>query len=151
MRDGLVLRDIHASAAPSWWPPAPGWWFVFAAIVLACALGIAWGVHRRRRRLRIERLFDDGVAAAGAPVQQVAAISELLRRAARRRDAGADRLQGEDWLRFLDADAKTSLFDGATGQLLRDGGFRRDVDRDAVAALRIAARTRFIEWMAARR
>lgn len=149
--DGLVLRDIHASSAPPWWPPAPGWWLAFAVVVALCALALAWWVRGRRRRRRIERLFDDALAAAVTPAQQVAAMSALLRRAARRRDAGADRLQDGDWLRFLDAGAVTPLFDGAPGRLLCEGGFRRDVDRDAVAALRSAARTRFIEWMVARR
>lgn len=149
--DGLVLRDIHGSMPPPWWPPAPGWWIVFAVLAALFALAGAWQLHRRRRRLRIERLFDDSVAAATTPSQQVAAISELLRRAARRRDAGADRLLEDDWLRFLDAGAKTPLFAGDAGQVLRDGGFRRSVDAGAVAALRTAARARFVAWMTTRR
>ncbi len=152
--DGLVLRDIHASVAPPWWPPAPGWWLVFAAVLTATVLAVAWWAYRRLRRRRIARLFDDSVAAAGSPSRQVAAMSELLRRAGRRHDAGADRLQGETWLRFLDAGAGTPLFTGAAGRLLLEGGFRRDTDPELdpalLATLHTAARARFLQWMGAR-
>lgn len=147
---GLVLRDIHASAAPPWWPPAPGWWLLFAVLLAIVAVLVGWRWHKLRRRRRIERLFDDSVAAATTPTQRVAAMSELLRRAARRRDAHADCLQGDDWLRFLDAGANAPLFAGDVGDVLRDGGFRKDVDAAAVAVLQTAARTRFVEWMTSR-
>lgn len=149
--DGLLLRDIHASRPPPWWPPAPGVWIVFAVVALLVALVVAWWLHRHRRHRRIERLFDDAVARADSPAQQVAAMSELLRRAARRRDPAAGGLRGEAWLRFLDAGAAASLFSGDTGALLCDGGYRREVDAEGVSTLRAAARTRFVEWMTARR
>ena len=98
MSDGLVLRDVHEGTAPPWWPPAPGWWLLLG-LVLAL-LGI-WAWHRwrlRRRRQTILRLFDEAVARGGTPAEQVAAMSELLRRAARRIDPAADRLEG-DWSR----------------------------------------------------
>ena len=149
--DGLVLRDIHASTAPAWWPPAPGWWLV-AALLVAVVGGIAaWRVLRARRLQRIARLFDNTVAAADTPVDEVAAISSLLRRAARRRDPRADRLQGDAWLDFLDAGAGAPRFRGEVGALLRDGGFRPSADPGAVAALRVAARARFVDWMGGRR
>lgn len=148
--DALVLRDIHLPPAPPWWPPAPGWWLVAAGLVLvACILG--WWLARRRRRVRaIAALFDTTVAAAPSPAAQVAAMSELLRRAARRRDPGADRYEGEAWLQFLDADARQPVFSTALGRLLLDGGFRREVDASAVAALRPLARQRYLAWMSPR-
>ena len=146
----LVLRDIHQPPAPPWWPPAPGWWIVAAMLLLVAGIvsWVAWRRHRRRSAL--ERLFDDRMRAAPTPAAQVAAISELLRRAARRRDPRADTLQGDDWLRFLDRGGKRALFDGEDGHLLLDGGFRPEVDADAVAALLPRARARFLAWMAAR-
>ncbi|HSR64326.1 MAG TPA: DUF4381 family protein, partial [Xanthomonadaceae bacterium] len=105
MNGALVLRDIHQPPAPPWWPPAPGWWLL-AALVLVASMVPAWRAwRRRRRRLAHARLFDAAVAAAATPVARVAAISELLRRAARRIDPAADKLLGDDWLRFLDRDA----------------------------------------------
>ena len=143
----LVLRDIHQPDAPAWWPPAPGWWLVLAVLVLAAGAAWWWRRRRRERLRRFAALFDDAVAGAQSAPAQVAAMSELLRRAARRRDAAADRLQGEAWLAFLDAgDARASFSRGA-GRLLLEGGFRRDVPPQAVAALQSLARARFLEWM----
>ena len=145
----LVLRDIHVPAAPGWWPPAPGWWIVAALLVaLVCvASWMAW--RRRRRRLALRKLFDDTLAAAGSPAAQVAAMSGLLRRAARQRDARAATLQGDDWIGFLDAGADHALFDAGLGRLLLEGGFRPALDATDVDALRPCVRQRFLEWMGA--
>ena len=144
----LILRDIHQPVAPAWWPPAPGWWAV-AAIVLAVALGIAvWRRRQRDRQRRIARIFDEGVRSADSAPGQIAAMSELLRRAARRRNPQADRLQGDAWLAYLDASDKRRSFTSDAGRLLLEGGFRREVDPERVAELHSIARARFIEWMA---
>ena len=148
MNPELVLRDIHQPAAPGWWPPAPGWWAVFAVAALALLLLAAWAWHRRRRRQAIAALFDRVVGAAATPAARVAAMSELLRRAARRRDPTADRLQGDAWLAFLDAGNRHPVFAGEAGRLLLEGGFRRDTDAAAVAALQPLARARYLDWMA---
>lgn len=144
----LPLRDVHEPAAPPWWPPAPGWWIVFG-VLLAVVAVLVWWRWRRARRLRLAaRLFDDTVAAADTPARKVAAISELLRRAARRRDPAADTLDGDDWLRLLDSGLPQPVFAEGPGALLLDGAFRPAVDGDAVDALRVAARARFLDWMA---
>jgi hypothetical protein len=143
----LVLRDIHQPAAPAWWPPAPGWWIV-AAFVLAAVLGYAlWKWRGRQRQHRIAGIFDGTIQSADSAPAQIAAMSELLRRAARRRDPHADKLQGNAWLEFLDAGDQRRPFASGAGTLLLEGGFRRDADVEAVAALRVLARQRFIEWM----
>ncbi|WP_449447332.1 DUF4381 domain-containing protein [Thermomonas brevis] len=143
----LPLNDVHPGVAPGWWPPAPGWWMV-AAAVLILGVGIGLWLHLRRKRTRaLLRYFDDAVARADAPVARVAAMSELLRRAARRVDPHADRLQGDDWLRFLDAGLKRPQFLHGSGALLRDGAFRPAADPAAVEALRIVARQRYLDWM----
>ena len=144
----LALRDIHPMPPPSWWPPAPGWWLVAALVVAGLAVW-AWRVRRRQRhRARVALLFDDAVANAGSPAQAVAAMSELLRRSARRHDPAADRLQGDAWLALLDRDQKQPRFDTPEGRLLLDGAFRPDVEAADVEALRRIARARFIGWMA---
>lgn len=146
----LPLRDVHPGVAPPWWPPAPGWWLV-AAVVLLLSFALWWWLRRRdRRRAAILRLFDDAVAAADTPARQVAAISELLRRAGRRMDAQADRLQGDDWLRFLDRGSQASEFAEGAGRLLLDGPYRPDVDAGAAEALRVLARRRYLDWMGGR-
>lgn len=145
----LVLRDVHVPPAPPWWPPAPGWWLLAAVLLLALAFGLAWAWRRHRRRVALRRLFDDTVAAAPTPAQQVAAMSALLRRAARTRDAHAPTLHGEDWLRYLDEDSKQPLFGDGHGALLLEGGYRDAVAAGAADALRPRARQRFLEWMRA--
>lgn len=145
----LVLRDVQVPATPSLWPPAPGWWLLFAAAVIALAVACGWWWFRRRRRRRWQRLFEEACAQP-EPVTQIAAISELLRRAARRIEPKADRLQGEDWLRFLDG--KTGGFSAGAGRIVLDGGYRRQlVDSDELERFRTLARGRFLQLMAGRR
>lgn len=144
----LVLRDIQQPPAPPWWPPAPGWWVLLALVLALLAI---WGYQRQiraRRRRAILAIFDEAVAQAGSPPAQIAAMSELLRRAARRRDASAATLQGETWLAFLDAGDARAPFSGGVGRLLLEGGFRRNADPRQVAELRALVRARFQEWMA---
>lgn len=147
----LALRDVHLPSAPTWWPPAPGWWLLpVALIVAALAVRGVRRLGRRRASTHWGDWFDDTVRAAPDGPAQVAAISEILRRAARLQDPAADRLEGDAWLRFLDADAPSPRFDGAVGALLLDGGFRPQVDRDTLARLQTAARERLVSWMAHR-
>lgn len=146
----LPLRDIHTAAAPPWWPPAPGWWLVAAATVAVAAVLCALWLRRRRRRRALARLFDEALARADTPAAQVAAMSELLRRAARRIDPQADRLDGEDWLRFLDAGLKRPVFAAGAGAVLRDGPFRRELSAAEVEGLREVVRARFLDWMEAK-
>lgn len=146
----LVLRDVHLPGAPSWWPLAPGWWLLLAALA-ALSLSLWWWQRRRaRRRREAERVFDEALAAAATPAAQVAAISELLRRAGRRRDRAADTLSGAQWLEFLDCGSKRREFAEGPGQLLLEGGYRRQVDPAQAAALRELARRRFLQWMGVR-
>lgn len=160
--NALVLRDIHMPAAPSWWPPAPGWWLVAALVMAVMVIVLAWRARERRRRRRIAEWFDRELEAAGTPAAQVAAMSELLRRAGRRQDPLADRLEGEAWLTFLDGAPRTAgsarrkralptprHFSEGPGRLLLDGAYRREVDGAQVEALRHLARERFLKWMGA--
>lgn len=114
---------------------------------MALGLGL-WRWRSVRRRRRWLRLFDAAVAATSDPPAQVAVISSLLRRAARRAQPDADRLQGEAWLRFLDGGAGDGAgFTDGAGALLRDGAFRRQVSDTQVEALRSLARRRFLSLM----
>jgi hypothetical protein len=145
----LPLRDVHLPPAPSWWPPAPGWWIV-VVVLLSCILVALFWMQRRQRRYRLWRQGFDATCGREATPGHVAAMSELLRRAARRADADADRLQGEAWLRFLDGKQGRAFSEGA-GRLLLEGGYRRDVDSRQFEQLRELARIRFLELMARRR
>jgi hypothetical protein len=145
----LVLRDVHVPPPPPLWPPAPGWWLLAIAVLLLLATACAIGLWRKRRRQAWLKLFNEACAQVSPPAR-IAAISELLRRAARRVDKQADRLQGEDWLRFLDG-KKSSDFSAGPGRLLLEGGYRREVEASAWEAVRDLARKRFLELMAKRK
>lgn len=145
----LVLRDVHVPPSPPVWPPAPGWWWAIGAVTLLLAIG-AFLLWRRHRRLRTwQRMFDQA-GCIPESAQQAAAISELLRRAARRVDARADRLHGEEWLRFLDGKQGTD-FSRGPGRVLLDGGYRRELDQRRLAEATAIARVRFLELMAGKR
>jgi hypothetical protein len=146
----LALRDIHAPPAPPLWPPAPGWWLLAACIAAAVAIVLALRWRRRRRRAASGARFDAALAQAASPTEAVAAMSDLLRRAARLHDPDADRLHGRDWLARLDDGDPARPFTDGPGRLLLDGAFRPDVDARAVDALRPLARARFIAWTAPR-
>jgi len=146
MGTGLVLRDIHQPPAPSWWPPAPGWWVVAAMSAAAIAVVAWWYWRRHARRRALARLFDLQVARTGAPAAQLASMSELLRRAARRIDPAADTLLGDEWLRFLDRGLAKPVFSSGPGAILRDGGYRPQVAQPEVDAVRPLARARFLAW-----
>lgn len=148
--DNLPLRDIHQPSSPPWWPPAPGWWLLAVIILAVIALMWWFAARRRRRQHAIAALFDTALQNADSPTAQVAAMSELLRRAARHHNAEADRYTGDAWLQFLDAGLQQSGFTKGAGRLLLDGAFRADIDANAVAALRPLARERYLSWMAAK-
>ncbi len=145
----LVLRDVHVPAPPPLWPPAPGWWLLVAAALSVCV--VLWWIQRRRRLKKEgwQKLFDEACA-SDSSAAQVAGMSELLRRAARRTHANADRLQGDDWLRFLDGENSRD-FSAGSGRLLLEGGYRREVEAAELSALRTLAGERFFELMAKRR
>lgn len=143
----LPLRDVHEPAAPPWWPPAPGWWITFG-VVLGVLLALAWWRWRRlRRRRQAGELFDRTLAEAPAGPGQVAAMSALLRRAARRHAPDAATREGDAWLQLLDDGLREPVFATGVGRLLLDGAFRTHADASEVEALRLQARARFVDWM----
>lgn len=144
----LPLRDVHLPPSPSWWPPAPGWWWLAAVLVLLFAAWAGWRMWRAARRRRWLRWFDADTSRGTLP-EQLAAMSGLLRRAARRRRPGSELLQGQEWLRFLDG-ASGQAFSAGAGRLLLDGGFRPQLDPSAFAAARAVARARFLQLMEGR-
>ncbi len=145
----LVLRDVHVPPAPSLWPPAPGWWLLAFAALLLLVAAVAFAQWRKRRRRAWLNLFDEACTPA-SPAARIAAISVLLRRAARRIDKQADRLQGEAWLHFLDG-GKRKDFSAGPGRLLLEGGYRKEVEAGDWEAVHEVARKRFLELMAKRK
>ncbi|HEY4146222.1 DUF4381 family protein [Pinirhizobacter sp.] len=105
----LQLRDIHLPPPPGWWPLAPGWWLLIVISLLLLGVAAWWWRRRvlqRRRQAMVlaeldaarHRYSDDGDLAAYARE-----VSQLLRRVARRHDAGLVAQQGSAWSASLQA------------------------------------------------
>nr|WP_244664038.1 DUF4381 domain-containing protein [Xanthomonas phaseoli] len=150
----LPLRDVHLPPSPSWWPLAPSWWLVIAMVVLVVGSAFFWWWRRRQRQRQRRWLaaFDAELARATMPAQRLAAVSVLLRRAARRVDPQADRLQGEAWLQFLDGrKRKDQVFSQGPGRAVLEGGFQRAPAVSDLPAVEALARQRFVALMRGRR
>lgn len=124
--EDIPLRDLHLPAVGGWWPPAPGWWLLFALLLL----GFAWfarKAYRRWRRNAARRLALQHLAAIredfkhGAdPVVLARQLSELLRRAmlayAPRRELAG--LTGKRWLLWLDRGLPRKPFSEGAGGIV---------------------------------
>ena len=147
----IPLRDLHLPEAVSWWPPAPGWWFVIALAVTGLVylariyLRIrAQGAARRHALRELDRLTAE-FEQHGNAVEFSKRMSELLRRtmlayAPRSEVAG---LTGDEWLAWLDRDLEQPRFASEAGKKLLELPYRRPDDEltalelvDVVAAVR---------------
>ncbi|WP_225540548.1 DUF4381 family protein [Xanthomonas sp. XNM01] len=144
----LPLRDVQLPPPPGWWPPAPGWWLLAGALLLLVLLAAGWHGWRLRRRRRWQRMFASECG-AGTPSERVAAMSALLRRAARRACPGSEQLQGEAWLAWLDGEG--TAFTQGEGRLLLDGPFRPGIEQASCERVTALAQARFVALMERRR
>jgi len=151
-----VLRDIHGLDAISWWPLAPGWWYMVGlAGLLLLLMGVRyWLIYHTdwlgwrsdaRRKLR-----DLKKALASEDLQVVAGrLSELLRRIAMVRSGRqqAASLTGDIWLQYLGEHDKTGFDWERHGQILLTAPYMppaMSVERKELATL-IRAATRWID------
>ncbi|MEJ2129282.1 MAG: DUF4381 domain-containing protein [Woeseiaceae bacterium] len=147
----IPLRDLHMPDTVSWWPLAPGWYAVIAALLLI-GLYLLRLYLRRRARGAARRHALSQLAQLTAEFEQhgnavafSSEMSELLRRtmlayAPRSEVAG---LTGDAWLEWLDRDFEQPRFQGETGRKLLELPYRRPDDElsaldlvDVVAAVR---------------
>lgn len=121
------LRDIRGIDAPSWWPPAPGWWLALLGLALAALL--LWWWLRRRRLYPLGRWQQDARRQLlalrrrlkGEPAKPVAGeLSQLLRRIAIARCGRTETaaLTGEMWLDWLQHNDATGFPWREQGRLL---------------------------------
>lgn len=153
MPDGPQLADIHLPSAPSWWPPAPGWWLL-AVVLLVLAFWIRRRVRQhRRRRARLELLkaeldaLGQQFPAEDQGAAQLAALSVTLRRIARELSPGAERLQGQAWLEFLDAGDARRPFSQGDGRWLLDAPYRAEVLAEQARRLLAMAQDSLPRWL----
>lgn len=133
------LKSLELPPEPALWPPAPGWWFVFAC-VLGCA---GWAAMRLRQRhtlagprrsanaelAQLRLNFQAGKLSASTYVDEV---NELLKRLLRRyqpTDAALTAF-GVSWLTYLDELTNSEGYSAGPGRVLGTDRYRRDVDAD---------------------
>ncbi len=54
----LELRDIHLPEAISWWPPAPGWWFLLGSIVFIVIAVFLFKHYQKKQALKKQVLAE---------------------------------------------------------------------------------------------
>ena len=149
-----ALAELRAYRMPepvSWWPPAPGWWVVFA-ILLGPAGWLAWRAWRRHRQTAAARAARRALnalrgdyARTGDAAAFCRELSALLRRYAiarwpRQQVAG---LTGADWLDFLDRHGGDGMFASGPGRQLLDAPYRPGPDLQVTAVADVVER-----WLA---
>ena len=126
----LPLRDIHLPDQVSWWPLAPGWWFIISAVIALTLIYFISKALRKKTLLRkaalaqldrIQKQFEKD----GDKTVLVQSLSILMRRSCisfypRASTAG---LTGDRWLHYLDnTSAKKEFtqneFTRGTGKIL---------------------------------
>lgn len=102
------LRDIAEPDAVSWWPPAIGWWILFAAILVGLVI-IGFRMWLRYRADAYRRAAISALDSATTSAD----VSEILKRAALvafpRSDVAS--LSGAAWCRWLGETGSASVPD----------------------------------------
>jgi hypothetical protein len=117
--DPVSLDNLHDLVMPvpvPWWPPAPGWVIVSAALVMV----LAWWLIRAIRHWQKNSYRREALALLGQIDGAGAELPTLIKRVAlsaypRERVAS---LTGEQWLAFLDQTGQTDAFTAGAGRWL---------------------------------
>lgn len=131
----LVTSQLHDIVTPppvSWWPLAPGWWLLFAAVLLASTIAShhmwhAYKRHRQRQQL-LNELSELQLQYQEQPLQYLQKLSQFLRAIAINfygREIIA-RLTNRQWLLFLSRVTGCDDFQGPAGQLLLQQPYQAD-------------------------
>ena len=141
----LPLRPLHLPEPPGLWPPALGWWLLAGVFLLLVAI-IWWLLkYQRRLRYRSAALQELKMLEQSACSDSVllASLSALLRRSAVLAfpASGCAGLQGDDWLKFLDAHLSgADAFSTGPGRCLGTGPYQRQPEFDRAGLLNLSRR-----------
>jgi hypothetical protein len=110
------LHDLVLPVPVPWWPPAPGWVIVSAALVMA----LGWWLIRAIRHWQKNSYRREALVLLGEIDGATAELPTLIKRVAlsaypRERVAS---LTGEQWLAFLDQTGQTDAFTTGAGRWL---------------------------------
>ena len=140
----LGLRDIHLPGDISWWPLAPGWWFLaFVLIGSAFFLALRYFRYRRHRAAcRDLRKLSAEIKAGGDPRLCAIRASTTLRRFAMtmaKDSAEVAGLTGKRWLDYLASRAEGETFGAGAGELLLTAPYRAADDSAADDSLELCS------------
>lgn len=111
------IRDIHFPDGVSFFPLAPGWWFLSGAlIVLFLAIFTILWVIKRSRKYFAEKTLR--AINTDSPVLAAVEISELLKRICVLKYKDASTLYGQEWIDFLNSHNKKHLSADAAALLM---------------------------------
>jgi hypothetical protein len=144
----LPLHDIHLPPPLSWWPLAPGWWYLLGLIIILSSILyflVRWykkGAIKREALICLQQIEEE-YSKKGDSLLLVKNLSTLLRRMAlssfpREKVAG---LTGESWLQFLDnhnwtkPPQQSADFQSGAGQILLTAPYQPQVQQKEVDAL----------------
>jgi len=147
----LDLRDIHLPEPISWWPVAPGWWLLIAAMLLILVLIFTARKIYRSRQLKRDianelENIKQRYQQSNDKLQLARSLSVLLRRASITFYPATDiaGLTGERWLAYLDETSRHSAnaanFHSETGKVLLSAPYLPEdanLDFDAQALLHL--------------
>jgi len=151
------LRDIHLPEAIGWWPLAPGWWMLFALVLIVIAalfFYLRWRDMQKNKPAifstqqvmqaalyeltAIEQAYAElDISSDQAARRSVAAISQLLRRCAvelgrlKNEPNAVAGLTGDAWLNWLDGHWDRDDFTQGPGRILIDAPYRNDFSHTA--------------------
>lgn len=118
------LKDVQLPEPIAWWPLAPGWYIL--GVLLLCSIGVGIFIYskrlvRKRRKQRIVRQFSriqsqQGFSAAMAYIKQVAITLYPTQK--------VEQLQGEAWVEFLQASAKSLIIPADLKQPLAQAAYQ---------------------------
>lgn len=138
------LRDIHLPAQAGWWPPAPGWWLLFAASLLLAWLLWRW-LQPRLQRWRLHRAAKQNLQNITAEWESTAELPRLLaqlsafyRRCVVQLTPDYAGATGEAWLAHLNSLGKTDAFTRGEGRIIATARYAPAPEADAAAQLQLA-------------
>lgn len=137
LANSLLLKDIKLPSEPGFWPLAPGWWVLFALILLVMIFLVGFFLRRYRQRRQLSHLYAElqeinkDYSDHGSQHQLAIDLSNFLRRFVRYRlkQPQAAAYQGDKWLQFLDGRLSKPAFDQFS-TVLTEGPYNPNVAFD---------------------
>jgi hypothetical protein len=110
------LHDVMVPPPVPWWPPAPGWLVVIAALILVLGWWLIGAIrhwqsncYRREALALLEAVDNSGI--------ELATLIKRVALSVYPRESVAS-LTGEQWLTFLDETGRTDAFTKGPGRWL---------------------------------